>query len=193
MPTWLCRTCGTQYPPSDAPPGACPICEDPRQYVPHDTGQQWVRYDAFLDDHKADIRDDAGILGIGCTPDFAIGQRALLVRSNAGNVLWDCTAYLDDAVRKRIGNEGGLAAIAISHPHYYSAMVEWAHTFGCPVYVHEAERKWVMRPDPAIRFWDGETLGLGGGLTLIRCGGHYEGGQVLHWSERRALLSGDIV
>jgi glyoxylase-like metal-dependent hydrolase (beta-lactamase superfamily II) len=161
--------------------------------VPHDTGQQWVRYDAFLDDHKADIRDDAGILGIGCTPDFAIGQRALLVRSNAGNVLWDCTAYLDDAVRKRIGNEGGLAAIAISHPHYYSAMVEWAHTFGCPVYVHEAERKWVMRPDPAIRFWDGETLGLGGGLTLIRCGGHYEGGQVLHWSERRALLSGDIV
>jgi len=193
VPTWLCRTCGTQYPPSDAPPGACPICEDPRQYVPHDTGQQWVRYDAFLDDHKADIRDDAGILGIGCTPDFAIGQRALLVRSNAGNVLWDCTAYLDDAVRKRIGNEGGLAAIAISHPHYYSAMVEWAHTFGCPVYVHEAERKWVMRPDPAIRFWDGETLGLGGGLTLIRCGGHYEGGQVLHWSERRALLSGDIV
>jgi len=187
VPTWLCRTCGTQYPPSDAPPGACPICEDPRQYVPHDTGQQWVRYDAFLDD------DDAGILGIGCTPDFAIGQRALLVRSNAGNVLWDCTAYLDDAVRKRIGNEGGLAAIAISHPHYYSAMVEWAHTFGCPVYVHEAERKWVMRPDPAIRFWDGETLGLGGGLTLIRCGGHYEGGQVLHWSERRALLSGDIV
>jgi glyoxylase-like metal-dependent hydrolase (beta-lactamase superfamily II) len=161
--------------------------------VPHDTGQQWVRYDAFLDDHKADIRDDAGILGVGCTPDFAIGQRALLVRSNAGNVLWDCTAYLDDAVRKRIGNEGGLAAIAISHPHYYTAMVEWAHTFGCPVYVHEAERKWVMRPDPAIRFWDGETLGLGGGLTLIRCGGHYEGGQVLHWAERRALLSGDIV
>jgi len=193
MTTWLCVQCGTQYPPSGAPPGACPICEDSRQYVPHDTGQQWVRYDVFLGDHKADIRDDAGILGVGCTPDFAIGQRALLVRSKAGNVLWDCTAYLDDAVRKRIGTEGGLAAIAISHPHYYTAMVEWAHTFGCPVYVHEAERKWVMRPDPAIRFWDGETLGLGGGLTLIRCGGHYEGGQVLHWAERRALLSGDIV
>ena len=63
---------------------------------------------------------------------------------------------------KRLGTEGGLAAIAISHPHYYSAMVEWAHTFGCPVYLHEAERKWVMRPDPAIRFWDGETNDLGG-------------------------------
>jgi glyoxylase-like metal-dependent hydrolase (beta-lactamase superfamily II) len=72
-------------------------------------------------------------------------------------------------------------------------MVEWAHTFACPVYLHEAERKWVMRPDPAIRFWRGETHELGGGVTLIRCGGHYEGAQVLHWAERRALLSGDIV
>ena len=42
-----------------------------------------------------------------------------------------------------------------------------------------------MRPDPAVRFWSGETHELGGGLTLIRCGGHYEGGQVLHWAERR--------
>ena len=63
----------------------------------------------------------------------------------------------------------------------------------CPVYVHEAERKWVMRPDPSVRFWSGETNELGGGLTLIRCGGHFEGGQVLHWAERGALLSGDIV
>ena len=94
---------------------------------------------------------------------------------------------------ERVSAEGGLAAIAISHPHYYSSMVEWAHAFGCAVYVHEAERKWVMRPDASIRFWSGETHELGGGLTLVRCGGHFEGGQVLHWAEREALLSGDIV
>jgi glyoxylase-like metal-dependent hydrolase (beta-lactamase superfamily II) len=115
------------------------------------------------------------------------------VKSTAGNVLWDCTAYLDDTIVDRIGREGGIAGIAVSHPHYYSAMIEWAHTFGCPVHLHEAERKWVMRPDPVVRFWNGETLGLGGGLTLIRCGGHYEGGQVLHWAAADALLSGDIV
>ena len=103
-------------------------------------------------------------------------------------MLWDCTPYLDDEIVARVGAEGGLAAIAISHPHYYASMVEWAQAFGCPIYLHEAERKWVMRPDPAIRFWDGETNDLGAGLTLIRCGGHYEGGQVLHWAERRALL-----
>ncbi|MFL5927132.1 MAG: MBL fold metallo-hydrolase [Gaiellaceae bacterium] len=193
MKTYVCKTCGTQYPPSDEPPGACAICEDPRQYVPHDQGQVWLAWDDFLGDHAADIRDDHGILGIGCKPSFAIGQRGLLVKSGAGNVLWDCISYLDDEIVDRVRKEGGLAAIAISHPHYYSAMVEWASTFACPVYLHEAERKWVMRPDPAIRFWDGETHELGGGLTLIRCGGHYDGGQVLHWAERRALLGGDIV
>jgi hypothetical protein len=152
-----------------------------------------VHYDTFLAEHEPVIRDDHGILGIGCSPDFAIGQRALLVRSDPGNVLWDCVAYLDDAVAKRIEQEGGLAAIAVSHPHYYTAMVEWAHAFDCPVLIHDAERAWVMRPDPAIRFWSGETLDLGGGLTLIRCGGHFAGGQVLHCRVRRALLSGDIV
>jgi hypothetical protein len=199
VPTWVCKACGTQYPPSDEPPGACPICEDPRQYIPHDEGQVWLTWDEVRSDHRAEIREDAGILGIGCEPGFAIGQRALLVRSDAGNVLWDCITLLDDEIRRRVDAEGGLQAIAISHPHYYSAMVEWAHAFACPIYLHEAERKWVMRPDPSVRFWEGETHRLGGGLTLIRCGGHYAGGQVLHWvenkhgAEQRALLSGDIV
>jgi glyoxylase-like metal-dependent hydrolase (beta-lactamase superfamily II) len=153
----------------------------------------WLAWEELLDGHRADIRDDHGILGIGCTPSFAIGQRALLVKSSVGNVLWDCISYLDDEIAGRITAEGGLAAIAISHPHYYSSMVEWAHAFACPIHLHEAERKWVVRPDPAVRFWSGETKDVGGGLTLIRCGGHFEGGQVLHWEERRALLSGDIV
>jgi glyoxylase-like metal-dependent hydrolase (beta-lactamase superfamily II) len=191
--TYLCRACGTQYPPSDGPPAACPICEDQRQYIPHDTGQVWVAWDEFIDKHEADVRDDGGVLGIGCKPSFAIGQRALLVKSRAGNVLWDCIPYIDDKLVDRVTAEGGLAAIAISHPHYYTAMIEWAHAFACPIHIHSAERKWVMRPDPAVRFWDGETHELGGGLTLIRCGGHFEGGQVLFWEERRALLSGDIV
>jgi hypothetical protein len=54
-----------------------------------------------------------------------------------------------------------------------------------------------MRPDPAIRFWDGEQLLLHDGLTLVRCGGHFDGGTVLHWPAgadgRGALLTGDII
>ena len=188
----LCRACGTQY-AGDEPPGSCPICDDPRQYVPHDTGQVWVQWDEYLDSHDSDIRDDHGILGIGATPEFGIGQRALLVESAGGNVLWDCIPYLDDAIVERVTAEGGLAAIAVSHPHFYTAMVEWAHAFGCPILIHESERPWVMRPDASIRFWEGETHRLASGLTLVRCGGHFEGSQALHWAERRALLVGDTV
>ena len=55
-----------------------------------------------------------------------------------------------------------------------------------------------MRPDPAIVFWEGETrLRSASGLTLVRCGGHFAGGTVLHWAAgaegRGALLAGDII
>ncbi|MGH3050180.1 MAG: MBL fold metallo-hydrolase, partial [Gaiellaceae bacterium] len=139
MTTWICKACGTQYPPSDQPPDGCPICEDPRQYVPSDEGQVWLRWEEILEGHRAEIRDDNGILGIGCSPQFAIGQRALLVQSSAGNLLWDCIPHLDDEIVERVTAEGGLTGVAISHPHYYSAMVEWARAFDCPVWLHEAE------------------------------------------------------
>ena len=190
---FICRQCGTQFADSDAPPAGCPICADERQYVRWD-GQDWLTLDTLRRDHSVRVADEAdGVTGFGITPAFAINQRALLLQSPAGNVLWDCVSLVTDEAVAEVEKRGGLAAIAISHPHYYTAMVEWAHTFGCPIHLHEAERKWVMRPDPAVRFWDGETKDLGGGLTLVRCGGHYEGGQVLHWAERKALLSGDIV
>lgn len=32
-----------------------------------------------------------------------------------------------------------------------------------------------MRPDKAIRPWEGETLALVPDVTLIRCGGHFPG------------------
>ena len=77
-------------------------------------------------------------------------------------------------------------------------MVEWSRAFGdVPIYLHAADRRWVMRPDPAIEFWEGETKALHDGLTLIRCGGHFEGGTVLHWPAgaegQGVLLSGDIL
>ena len=133
----------------------------------------------------------ATLIGIGTRPSFAIGQRALLVPQGASNVLWDCVTLLDDATAAAIEARGGLAAIAISHPHYYSTMVEWAHRFDCPVLLHADDREWVMRDDPALEFWSGETHSLGDGLTLIRCGGHFAGGTVLH--REGDLLCGDIV
>jgi glyoxylase-like metal-dependent hydrolase (beta-lactamase superfamily II) len=184
----ICVTCGVQF---GAPADSCPVCEDPRQYVPV-SGQQWTSLDALRADHVNAIRPEGAFVGIGTEPRFAIGQRALLVPGDAGNVLWDCVTLLDEATASEIERRGGLRAIAISHPHYYSTMVEWAHRFQCPVLLHADDREWVMRDDPALEFWSGETHSLGDGLTLIRCGGHFAGGTVLHRSSGD-LLCGDIV
>lgn len=193
----ICTTCGTQFSATDAPPPTCNICADERQYVP-DGGQQWTTLSQLRHGHRnAFQRLEPALLGIGTEPSFAIGQRCLLVQGTGGNVLWDCIALIDDATVDILGAMGGLRAIAISHPHYYTTMVEWARAFDCPVYLHESDRHWVMRPDPAIQYWSGATHALGDGLTLIRTGGHFAGGTVMHWAAgaggHGAILSGDIV
>jgi len=198
MEKWICKTCGTQFPLSEQPPEACPICCDERQYVGYQ-GQQWttlaqMQKDGFRNEFK---EHEPGLIGIGTTPSFAIGERALLVQSSQGNILWDCMSLIDDETVTEMKRLGGLTAIAISHPHYYSTMVEWANRFDIPIYLHEADREWVMRPSERITFWSGETYPLSDSMILIRLGGHFPGGTVLHWKQgdggKGALLSGDII
>lgn len=197
MACFICRTCGTQYPEGAAPPPACPICDDERQYVGY-AGQQWTTMDELRAAHTNRVEEvEPGLTGIGTTPTFAIGQRALLVQTPEGNLLWDCVTLLDEATVAAVRALGGVRAIAISHPHYYAAMVEWARAFDAAVLIHADDRPHVMRPDPAVSYWEGEARPLFGGLSLIRCGGHFAGGQVLHWpagaAGRGALLTGDII
>jgi hypothetical protein len=198
MGVFICKTCGTEYPPSDAAPKDCPICLDERQYVPT-SGQQWTDSASLAQTHRTKARDEEpGLIGIGIEPGFAIGQRALLVSTAAGNFLWDCISLVDEPIRHRIAQIGGLKAIAISHPHYYSGMISWSSAYGdIPILLHEADRQWAMRTDGNVVFWSGDLHEILPGVTLIRCGGHFAGGTVLHWAEgaanKGAILSGDIL
>jgi glyoxylase-like metal-dependent hydrolase (beta-lactamase superfamily II) len=197
MAIHICCACGTSYSNTPGPPKRCTICEDERQFVPR-AGQAWTTPDLLAGGHTNSWRElESELFAIHTQPDFAIGQRALLLRTPSGNLLWDCLALLDDATEAIVRAMGGLSGIAISHPHYYTRMQDWARAFGCPVYLHAADADWVMRTDPCIRFWEGEMLQKGDGVTLIRLGGHFPGGTVLHWAGgaggRGALLSGDIV
>jgi len=198
MPGFICTTCGTQYTPSDTAPPGCAICQEERQYV-NALGQSWTTLAQMRRTYRNAFGQlEPGLIGIGTTPAFAIAQRALLLRTSAGNVLWDCISFIDDATIEIVRTLGGLAGIAISHPHYYASMVEWSHAFGgAPIHLHVADRKWVMRPDPAVQFWDSDTKEIAPGVTLVHCGGHFAGGTVLHWAGgaggKGALLSGDIV
>ena len=197
MPVHICKECGTSYADAGSPPARCPICEEERQYVPR-TGQAWTTPAELGASHVNSWRLlEPDLFEIHTQPDFAIGQRALLVRTPTGNFLWDCIALIDDATVELIKGLGGLTGIAISHPHYYTTCQDWAAAFGCPVHLHAADREWVMRPDPAIRLWTGETLAPCSGVTLIRLGGHFPGSSVLHWTpnagEDGVLLTGDTL
>lgn len=200
MQNFICTQCGTQYGATAKPPPRCTICEDERQFVRYD-GQQWTTIERLATDHRNRFEDEAPqLLGIGTEPEFAIGQRALLLQSPGGNLLWDCISLLDDKTIAEVKVRGGIRAIAISHPHFYSSMVEWADHFDAQILLHAKDRQWVMRPAAAgsrIQFWEEATLPLWDGLTLINCGGHFEGGTVLHWpagaNSKGALLTGDII
>jgi glyoxylase-like metal-dependent hydrolase (beta-lactamase superfamily II) len=197
MAAFICTACGTQYSPSETPPQQCDICAEERQYVPLG-GQSWSTLAKLAESRFNAFRQHApDLIGLGTEPRFAIGQRAILLRTPAGNVLWDCISFLDAATVTLIKALGGIQAIAISHPHFYTTMVEWSRAFGdAPIHLHAADRAWVRRPDPAIKFWDGDTLPLIADVTLIRGGGHFPGGTMLHWAKgaqgRGVVLCSDI-
>lgn len=127
---------------------------------------------------------DGRIYSIFTVPQFAIGQRALFIQTDAGNVLWDCVSLLDYETIEFIKARGGLAAIAISHPHFYNTHLDWAHEFDCPVYLAADDQEWLNRQDleKGRRLFEEETKQILPGVTMIKLGGHFPGSSVLHWN-----------
>src|SRR6266700_5512657 len=161
MPAFICSTCGTQFPASEAPPTHCQVCEYERQFIPPE-GQSWTTLERLRISHHNGFRQyEPGLIGIGTQPKFAIGQRALLVCTPEGNILWDCISLIDDATVTLIKGIGGLHAIAISHPHFYTTLVDWSRAFGgVPVHLHANYTNWVRQADRCIMFWQCENFEL---------------------------------
>lgn len=196
---WLiCTACGTQYPTSDRQQQSrCFICDDPRQFTPP-SGQSFTTLGSIKSSlagyknifHRYE-KDDR-LTFIYTTPKFAIGQRCILVRTPAGNILWDCITLLDDATVDEINKLGGLKAIVISHPHYYSTHLQWARTFGCPVYLAAEDKKWLAQTDPERQVFlePGTTekrvsiSGQDSGAIILKLGGHFPGSLVLLFDRR---------
>lgn len=198
MESFICVTCGVQFAPSEEPPPRCPICDDERQYI-NEKGQRWTTLAEMRGSYRNTIQEiEPGMTGFVTEPAFAIGQEARLIQTSNGNILWECLSQIDDETIARIRSLGGVAAIGISHPHFFSSMIEWSRAFAdAPIFLHSSNAEYVMRPDDAIRFWDGDQFEPLPGLLIIRCGGHFPGSSVLHWPEgadgRGALLTGDTI
>lgn len=198
MPCYICITCGSQHAESNQPPDWCATCDDERQYVGL-AGQKWTTIDALAETHEIAVgEEEPRLVSVELRPVFGIAQRALLVLHPQGNVLWDCVPLVDEGALEAIGALGGISAIAISHPHFYTSCVEWSEAFDdAPVYLHQADAAHLRRPDPCVTFWAGDTHPLVDGLTLVRTGGHFEGSTLLHWAAgaegRGVLLASDTV
>ncbi|KAI9039921.1 putative metallo-beta-lactamase domain protein [Aspergillus affinis] len=214
----ICTACGIQYPTSTAP-ASCKICDDPRQYLPP-TGQTWTtlrtlqtatdttnskKYTNIFTPSK---KHPSTLISIQTAPKLAIGQRALLCRLPSGkNILWDCLTYIDDETVDKINELGGLHAIVISHPHYFSTHLVWAERFGCKVYMSVEDEEWAVRKGEGQVFWEGQELNLGLDLPLgsrslsraeadivaIKTGGHFPGSSVLWWKSKRSLMVADTI
>lgn len=91
----------------------------------------------------------------------------------------------------KITELGGLEAIVISHPHYYSTWADWSRTFNCPVFIGAPDEEWLERsstPGADIVFLTDtytrdESILPGSGVTAILAGGHFPGSLLLHWQD----------
>jgi hypothetical protein len=193
---WICVRCAVQYPETPAPPRSCPLCADEREAV-RAAGQAWTTPEELAAAHAVELREEEpGLVGVGVTPPVGIGQRALLVRTPHGNVLWDGVPMLDDAARATLDGWGGVQAVCASHPHLYGALVDVADAFDAPILLPRADERWIARPSPRIVLFDDEVQPVPG-VTVARIGGHFDGAAVLHWPAGAGgsgvLLTGDTI
>ncbi|KAJ5364523.1 beta-lactamase-like protein [Penicillium cataractarum] len=208
----ICSTCGVQYDVS-AGLNSCKICDDPRQYVPP-TGQSWTSLRSLhssMENYRnvfSTDPDNPNLITIHTTPKLAIGQRAFLCLgdSTSGNVLWDCITYLDEDTVKRVNSLGGIQAIVISHPHYFSTSIQWAEVFNCDLFVSAEDEQWLGNRGDGhrLKIWKGERLPLlcshsssenrpTSDLMVIKTGGHFPGSSVLWWKSAKKLLIADTI
>ncbi|HZY37182.1 MAG TPA: hypothetical protein VFE53_11065 [Mucilaginibacter sp.] len=190
----ICETCGTQYGEDVQSTGICPICNNDRQYI-GDNGQQWTNMGELKKKHRVKISQiNERLYTLKMEPAFALGQRAFLVLSPGGNVLWDCIPLLDSATIDFINSKGGLKAIVFSHPHYYSSMNEWAAAFDGPIYIHQNDREFVFYHGDNVKLWGGHEHSLWDDISIVHIGGHFPGSCLLRvgaLSQKGTILTGD--
>ena len=200
----ICSACGTQFDVEDRSLLLrCRICDDPRQYVPP-SGQKFTTLSALkASGHKNKwqaFHNDDRFWSIWTEPKVAIGQRAVLIKTPLGNVLWDCITFLDGETVDWIKGLGGLAAIVISHPHYYTTHLDWADTFDCPVYVSLEDEQWLNRLDRSGKarvFIEGKEEEIKvkdqkSGVVALKPGGHFPGSLVV-LAFKRLLVADTLV
>ena len=178
MPLWTCEQCGAQFPESAAPPPACPVCEDDRQYVTW-TGQTWPSIEQMAKRQNLVWREDFGILGIAPSP---IRHRAAGAAGARGRWRPDVGLHLALVTRPPSASPGLAGG---GDRRLASALLQLGGRLergvrrraGLPARRRPA---CVTRPD-RLEPWTGDNHRFPGDLLLFRTGGHFAGGTIMHW------------
>src|SRR5699024_12512978 len=118
---------------------------------------------------------EPGIFALRVTPRLGIGQTCYLVCTEAGNLLFDVPAYIDDEAIARVRELGGITAIAASHPHMFGTQLERSAAFdGAAGIVCRADADWEQRTSPGSTTYCHEAATLPD-VELSRTGGHFAG------------------
>lgn len=148
------------------------------------------------------------LITIHTVPRLSIGQRAFLCLGGpaSGNVLWDCITYLDEETIRHVKSLGGISAIVISHPHYFSTSIQWAEAFDCDLFISAEDEQWLgNRGDgKRLKLWNGQRLSLPlspdphgaqgeSDIMAIKTGGHFPGSSVLWWKSTKKLFIADTI
>jgi len=190
----ICETCGVKR-TRDVEITVCPICADERQYIPVGD-QKWTSLeDVSVKRNFLVIERQADLFEIRVTPEFGIGQRMFFVKTKQGGYLWDCVPLVDQDIANFFRAHGGVRGMAISHPHFYSSMKNWAELLSIPVYTHKNDAVWLGEQFDTLVKWSGRELELADDIKVFCAGGHFEGSCVMHVASAQApyLLSSDTI
>lgn len=197
MTVYLCATCAVETDGPRPPEQVCPICADERQWVPR-SGQRWTTVSELT--HQGHVLEwfavEPGLTGLTSKPAVGIGQQAMIVQSDAGNLLWDPPGLITNEAVDHVRRLGHTVAIAASHPHMFGVQLAWAAVLDAPVLVNAKDAEWLQRRGDAIELWSGERV-ITPTITLYELGGHFPGSSVALWGAgangKGVLLAGDTI
>ena len=189
MERFICVTCGTQFPDATTrrrlPDLRRPAPVRPARRASVDDARR-----ARAPTTRNEFRDEGDARSASAPSRSSRSASARCSsRSATRNLLWDCVTLLDDATAAEVERRGGLAGDRDLAP----ALLLGDGRVGAPLRLPDPPARRRRRVGHAARSrrsrtGTASTLELGDGLTLVRGGGHFPGGTMLHRAEgaRRA-------
>ena len=190
LPAFLCDNCGFWQRHFARPP-SCPLCLDARHVVPQDGWRFWTEREARerFPCHWAEL--EPGVWRFWNDPVSGIGPSGYLVRTDAGNMVFEGCAVWSEAALEQVEALGGVQVLSASHPHSYGALWQIQDRFDPELALHPGDFAWTSALRVSWPFDD--ILEPLPGLTLHLTAGHFAGHSVLYDARRRILFCGDAL